>query len=575
MQWCGSFLEPCISPMIDKTAPRTALPHLPAPLRRFLASFTGIGLMLGALFFAASLTPSLVPRHPAVQGALSGVCFAAGYGLGVIFQWAWHALQLRGPGGRAVALGRLAAIGACALIAALALWKAQGWQDGLRALMKMPPTDGAHWLTLISVALIVALIFLMLGRLFVWLLGLLAVKFRRVMPGPVAMIAAILATATLFYAIGDGVLVKAAMTAFDRTYARLDALIDPEIPAPTDPSRTGSPASLMKWAGLGRMGRAFISGEPDAAKIAAMTGGPATQPLRVYAGLNSADTPEERARLALAELIRIGGFSRGTLALVTPTGTGWVDPESQTALEYLTRGDVASVAVQYSYLASWLALLTQPEYGAETARAVFDAIYGHWRSLPKESRPRLYLHGLSLGAFNSDLSHDLFQVIADPYHGAFWTGPPFPSRTWTRVTAQRNPGTPAWLPEFRDGSVIRFTSQENRLDRATAQFGPYRIVYLQYASDAVSFFDPGALWRRPAWLTGPLGPDVSPDFRWLPVVTFLQLSIDIMLATQTPLGYGHVYAFQHYLDGWAGLMEVPGWTPESLAALKAKVAKAR
>jgi uncharacterized membrane protein len=550
-------------------------PQLSAPLRRFLSSFTGIGLMLGTLFFAASLTPSLVPRHPAVQGALSGVCFAAGYGLGVVFRWAWHALQLRGPGGRAVAFGKLAAIGACALIAALALWKAQGWQDGLRALMKMPPTDGAHWLTLIGVALLVALLFLMLGRLFIWLLGLLSRKFGRIMPGPVALIAAIFATATLFYAIGDGVLVKAAMRAFDTTYARLDALIDPETPPPADPLKTGSPASLMRWAGLGRQGRAFISNEPDAGKIEAMTGGPAKQPLRVYAGLNSADTPEARARLALAELIRIGGFSRGTLALVTPTGTGWVDPESQTALEYLTRGDVASVAVQYSYLASWLALITQPEYGAETARAVFDAIYGHWRSLPKESRPKLYLHGLSLGAFNSDLSHDLFQVIADPYHGAFWAGPPFPSRTWTRVTAQRNPGTPAWLPEFRDGAVIRFTAQENRLDRATAPFGPYRIIYLQYASDAVSFFDPGALWRRPAWLAGPLGPDVSPEFRWLPVVTFLQLSIDIMLATQTPLGYGHVYAFRHYLDGWAGLTDAPGWTPEGLAALKAKVAAER
>jgi uncharacterized membrane protein len=306
-----------------------------------------------------------------------------------------------------------------------------------------------------------------------------------------------------------------------------------------------------------------------------MTGAPALEPLRVYVGLNSADSVEARAQLALAEMIRIGAFERSTVVIVTPTGTGWVDPESQTALEYLLRGDVASVSVQYSYLASWLTLMADPEYGVQSARVVFAAVYDHWRSLPKETRPRLYLHGLSLGSMNSDLSHDLYQVIGDPYQGAFWSGPPFPSRTWRHVTERRNSGTPEWLPQFRDGSVIRFTSQVNHLGAATAPWGPYRIIYLQYASDAITFFSPDILWRKPDWMQPPLGPDVSPDLVWIPVVTFLQLAVDMMLATTTPLGYGHVYAFDHYLDGWASLTDAPGWTPEQLEALKAKVAAER
>jgi uncharacterized membrane protein len=274
-------------------------------------------------------------------------------------------------------------------------------------------------------------------------------------------------------------------------------------------------------------------------------------------------------------MLRIGAFERSTVVIATPTGTGWIDPESQAALEYLMRGDVATVAVQYSYLPSWLALLSDSDYGVETARAVFATIYAHWRSLPKATRPRLYLHGLSLGSLNSDLSHDLFQVLGDPYDGAFWVGPPFSSRTWRHVTSQRNAGTPAWLPEYRDGATIRFTAQENRLDRAAAPWGPFRVVYLQYASDAVTFFDPGSVWRRPEWLQKPLGPDVSPDFRWIPVVTFVQLTIDLMLATTTPLGYGHKYAFEHYLDGWLGLTDAPGWTPATIAALKAGYAAQR
>jgi uncharacterized membrane protein len=541
----------------------------------FLRSFTALGLILGTLFFAASLTPSLVPRHPAVQGVLSGFCLAAGYGLGVALRALWLALKLPVPADKTRRIGQILAILLCAGVAAVALWQASEWQNRLRALMDMPPVDGARILLLASLTLVIFVVLLVIGRLFGLSVRLLTTRLGRLVPGPVAAITGLVLTALLFWMIGNGVIVRQALKAFDTAYARLDALIEDGSPQPSDATKTGGPGSLLSWEGLGRAGREVIAAGPDRAQIEAMTDAPAQDPLRVYVGLNSAATVQERAQLALDELIRIGAFERTNLVIVTPTGTGWVDPESQTALEYVLRGDVASVSVQYSYLASWLALLVDPEYGIETARAVFAAVYGHWHQMPRDARPRLYLHGLSLGSFNSDLSHDLHQVIGDPYQGALWAGPPFPSRTWNNVTRARNPGTPAWLPEFRDGSVIRFTSQENKLDDAPAPWGPYRIIYLQYASDAVTFFDPNALWRKPAWLTKPVGPDVSPDFVWIPVVTFLQLGIDIMLATTPPLGHGHTYAFPNYADAWASLTDAPGWTPEGMAALKARIEAAR
>jgi uncharacterized membrane protein len=535
--------------------------------------------LLGTLFLAASLTPSLVPRHPAVQGMLSGMCFAAGYGIGVLVQWLWRLLQLPEPRSETLVWRRAPALLLCLGATGYALWRANEWQNRLRALMQLAPQDSAGPFTIAVVALLTFALLLLIGRAFDWVKQGIAARLQRQVSGPVAVLTALGLTAWLFYSIGNGVLVRAGMHAFDSSYRRLDALIeDDSSPRPSDPLKAGAPGSLLKWEGLGRAGRRVIAAGPDRAAIAQMTSSDAAQvkePLRVYVGLNSAETVEARAQLALAELKRIGAFERSHLVIVTPTGTGWVDPESQTALEYLLRGDVASVAVQYSYLASWLALLADPELGRDTARATFTAVYDHWRSLPRDKRPKLYLHGLSLGSLNSDLSHDLHQVIGDPYAGAFWAGPPFASETWNLVTAQRRPGTPAWLPEFRDGSVIRFTAQVNRLNQAPAAWGPYRVIYLQYASDAVSFFDPGALWRRPAWLQGPLGPDVSPDFVWVPVVTFLQLTIDLMLATTPPLGYGHLYAFEHYLDGWASLTDAPGWTPAQLQALKDKIAAQR
>jgi uncharacterized membrane protein len=534
-----------------------------------LLSVSALGVVLGTLCFAASLTPSLVPRPPVIQGALAGLSFAVGYGCGVAVRAAWLWLQLPVLPDRARRVGIAAALVVCVVAAGLCLWWAAGWQNRLRALMEMPAVDGAGTLTIAATALAVFVLLLVLARGFRFLTRRLSDWLARFIPRRQAIILALAVTALVFWSIGNGLLVDGALRFLDGIYAELDQQFEEGSPEPTDALKSGGPGSFVTWNSLGRAGRRMVAAGPDRAAIEAAAGAPALEPLRVYVGLNSADTPAARAALALEEAIRIGAFERENLVIVTPTGTGWVDPESQRALEFVLRGDVASVAVQYSYVASWIAMLADPDYGVETAREVFAAIYDHWRSLPRETRPRLYLHGLSLGSYNSDLSHDLHQVIGDPYQGALWSGPPFNSRTWTAVTAERNAGTPEWLPTFRDGSVIRFTAQKNHLDDATAPWGPYRVIYLQYASDAVTFFDPHAAWRRPDWMAAPIGPDVSPDFVWIPVVTQLQLIADIMMAVVPPKGYGHVYAFPHYVDAWASLTDAPGWTAEGLAALKA------
>jgi len=84
-------------------------------------------------------------------------------------------------------------------------------------------------------------------------------------------------------------------------------------------------------------------------------------------------------------------------------------------------------------------------------------------------------------------------VLGDPFAGALWSGPPYSSRLWRSLTDRRNPGSPAWLPRFRDGSFVRLMNQDGEAagpDSApNAAWGPMRIVYLQYASDPVTFFD--------------------------------------------------------------------------------------
>src|SRR5262249_29200853 len=156
------------------------------------------------------------------------------------------------------------------------------------------------------------------------------------------------------------------------------------------------------------------------------------------------------------------------------------------------------------------------------------------------------LHGLSLGAMNSEASMDLIEVLGDPLDGALWSGPPYSSPEWRSLTDRRNPDSPAWLPRFRDGSFVRFMNQHGELGSRssgpTAGWGAIRVVYLQYASDQVHFYDVHSLYREPDWMLPTRGPDVSPDLRWYPVVTLLQLTVDMFMATTSPPGYGHLFA---------------------------------
>ena len=99
-----------------------------------------------------------------------------------------------------------------------------------------------------------------------------------------------------------------------------------------------------------------------------------------------------------------------------------------------------------------------------------------------------------------------------------------------------------------------------------------RAVYLQYASEPITFFCPDSLYRKPDWMNAPLGPDVSPELRWYPGVTFLQLLLDMAVGLSVPIGHGHLYAHAHYIDAWLAVTAPGGWTPEAIARLKAHFA---
>ena len=535
-------------------------------VRRVLPS--EFGTLLGALAFMASLTPSLIPRTALLQGVVAGIAFIISYGFGAGADFLWRWLGLPVLGGRLRSWVRFVPILLSLPIIAFGLAMATSWQNAIHLAMGMPVVESARPFTIALVALAVALCIYLLGHAFRGIMIYVASRLSRILPRRIATLSGFLVAATFFWSVGNGILLRGVLHVLDSSYRQIDLLLPADFAAPTEPEKTGSPNSLIEWSSLGARGRTRILAAPTQTEIENVTGAAAKVPIRVYVGINSASTVRDRASLALAELIRVGAFDRSLLVIATPTGTGWVDPAAMAPVEILHRGDIASVSVQYSYLPSWLSLLVEPDYGEETARTVFSVVYGYWRNLPRDKRPRLFLFGLSLGALNSDLSADIFDIVGDPYDGALWVGPPFASHTWRQVTDTRNQESPSWLPIFRDSSLYRFQNQTDAPVAPHANWGPIRIVYLQYASDPIVFFETASLWRRPSWMSKPRGPDVAPTLRWVPVVTFLQLLCDMMIATTTPTGVGHVYAADHYLSAWIAITEPHGWSDSNLIDLR-------
>ncbi len=84
----------------------------------------------------------------------------------------------------------------------------------------------------------------------------------------------------------------------------------------------------------------------------------------------------------------------------------------------------------------------------------------------------------------------------------------------------------------------------------------------------MTFFAPELLYRKPEWLVGERGPDVSPYLRWLPIVTFLQAGFDLPMATTVPMGYGHNFAPASYIDAWIEVTQPQEWDADDTRRLK-------
>jgi len=556
---------------LPPAAAETAEPP-PEPARHRKLLYVTLPGCWGALIGGClSFTPSLLPRSGTIQGVVWGITAAIGYGLGVLAAWIWRAFADREPR-PARRRSWLIFFVSAAVLTVVMFGLGQYWQYLIRQLMGV--TEYNIVLVVLSpvFAALVFCLILLIGRglrgLYRWVAHLL----HRWIGQRAANAVGWLLVAGLTYVVLTGLLFQGFINVMNSAYSLRDTKTAEGVHQPTTSLRSGGPGSVIPWDTLGWQGRNFIGKGPSANDIEKATGQPAMEPIRIYSGLASASDAEARANLAVRDLERAGGLHRKYLLVVTTTGSGWVDPALSDSFEYLTGGDSAIVAIQYSYLPSWISYLVDQSKAREAGRALFDAVYGPWSQLPQDQRPRLLVAGESLGSFGGETAFSGEQSMANLTSGALWAGPPNFNTLFREFTDHRDAGSPEVQPIYHDGRIVRFA------DDATTDIPPdgkswpaSRVLYMMHPSDPIVWWSPNLIFTEPDWIGEAPGQDVLEGMFWIPLVTFWQVTADLPFATGVPAGHGHKYTSE-YVDGFSAIMQPAGVTSQELTNLRKIIA---
>lgn len=216
----------------------------------------------------------------------------------------------------------------------------------------------------------------------------------------------------------------------------------------------------------------------------------------------SARQMSQRARDVVDRWVADGGLTRPTVIVAVPTGSGWVDAAAIAGFRSRFGPDVGIVGLRYANVSSWRAFLTDRAAAGRAAVMLLTELADALRTMPPKRQPDIVLYGQSLGAIGADAA-----------------------RSWARthrveIAETIEVGVPG-------GSVPRSAANRTTLVNAT---------------DPVPRWSPSLLWRPSRLpddveIIGRTGRAVP----WIPVVTFVQTSVDLLGALDVPLGVGHRY----------------------------------
>ncbi len=295
---------------------------------------------------------------------------------------------------------------------------------------------------------------------------------------------------------------------------------------PTSAHVSGGPASQVQWSALSREGRRFAGMALSPEEIGEVMGDCRAEPVRVFVPLHDAQDAHERAALAISEMDALGAFERSVVAVCSPTGTGYINYVMAETVEYLTRGNSAIVAVQYSLRPSFLSL-DRVNVGRANATALLAAVQARIAEMPEDRRPRLVLFGESLGAHTAqDVALHRGVAGFDQFgiDSGLFIGTPEESK-WAKQWRADPAGTDP------SGVVVEVDSFEEFRTLSEAQQRRARFVLITHVEDPITKFGPELAIREPAWLDRdrtrrPAG--IPAEIDWRPLTTFFVTVADVL-----------------------------------------------
>lgn len=391
---------------------------------------------------------------------------------------------------------------------------------------------------------------LILGEIVQFTVSRLSRQLGRAVPMLVAWPLAVATFIFVIVALSDRVVLRRFIRSASVRAQKINRSVFPGSVMPWEPERSGSPWSYERWTAVGAHGRRFLSGGPRAQDIAeVMEFSRAREPIRIYAGLMSGRTVRGQVRRVMLEMERTGAFHRDTIVIQMPAGSGWVSEWTAAAPEFLTKGNCASVTLQYSILPSAISYVVDKQAPIEAAHLLTSAIRNRLDSMPEDNRPKLYLSGESLGAYaHLDGYEDLDDLLAS-CDGAVFTGPP----SMTKLISDLDPdaGSLERVPIIDGGRHVRFAAapahtRHDPFGRSYSQrWQRPRIVIAQHASDPIVWWSGRLIYSRPNWMHEPtpstLYADTFHALGWAPLISFWQIGLDQINSLNVPGGHGHNY----------------------------------
>jgi len=348
------------------------------------------------------------------------------------------------------------------------------------------------------------------------------------------------------HAVSLGVIGSGVVTGMEYLYrsqeqggAAIEAAYDSE---PTSEFVSGGPASVIEWTTLTREGARFVNMALRPDEIETVMGRPAaTSPIRVFGGLDIAETVDQRVDITMADLERLGAFERSVICVASPTGSGYINYVAAETLEFLTLGDCAMVTMQYSLRPSFTSL-DRVSMGREQNRALLHALTWRLRAIPEEARPRLVGFGESLGA----------HTFQDAFLHEGTAG--FHRVGLDRALFLGSPGGSEWATTWRvdpdrsdpDHEVVEVATFDEWGALPTAERDSARYVLLSHHEDPIVKFGPELAVQLPDWLgSEDARVGIPPDMTWRVLSTFLTVLIDVKNAMDVKPGIfvsrGHDY----------------------------------